>query len=79
MAMRHAPSAICHLPSAPLLGHSILGRGTTIGLQDIHVALDATRHFTAACIDWVAAAAMDPPAHVGWVHPATDPTHVGVG
>ena len=60
--------------AALLFGHNILGRGTTIGLKDAHVTLDAARHFTAACIDWEAAAAMDPPALVGWVHPAKDPT-----
>ena len=60
--------------AALLFGHNILGRGTTIGLRDAHVALDTKRHFTAACIDWEAAAAMDPTALVGWVHPAKDPT-----
>ena len=56
-----------------LFGHNVLARAQCLSGGE-HDAVDPSRDLTIASFDWLAAAAMIPPAVVVWLHPSKDPT-----
>ena len=73
---RHrSPTPLQIVKRAVLLsGHNMLARGVCLGLRSASHPVDPKRALTVGAFDWAAAARLDLPAVVVWLHPWKDPT-----